>query len=56
MVYANCYVYSYMVVDGDEILEQGRYIDMNACIICLGCGDEMFGFMEICEECWNGEI
>ena len=27
MVYANCYVYGYMVVDGDEILEQGRYID-----------------------------
>ena len=29
MVYANCYVYGYMVVDGDEILEQGRYIDDN---------------------------
>ena len=29
MVYANCYVYGYMVVDGDEILEQGRYIDGN---------------------------
>jgi len=27
MVYANCYVYGCMVVDGDEILEQGRYID-----------------------------
>jgi hypothetical protein len=29
MVYAHCYVYSYMDVDGDEILEQGRYIDDN---------------------------
>lgn len=29
MVYANSYVYSYMDDDGNEILEQGRYIDDN---------------------------
>jgi len=29
MVYACCYVHGYMDVDGDEILEQGRYIDGN---------------------------
>ena len=29
MVYANSYVYSYMVNDVNEILEQGRYIDDN---------------------------
>ena len=29
MVYASCYVYGYMDDDGNEILEQGRYIDDN---------------------------
>ena len=54
MVYAHCYVYGYMDVDGDEILEQGRYIDMMN-TICLGCGDEMFANVLICEVCWNGD-
>ncbi len=27
MVYASCYVYGYMDDDGNEILEQGRYIN-----------------------------
>ena len=29
MVYASCYVHGYMDDDGNEILEQGRYIDDN---------------------------
>ena len=29
MVYANSYVYNYMVDDVNEILEQGGYIDDN---------------------------
>ena len=54
MVYANSYVYNYMADDVNEILEQGRYIDMMN-TICLGCGDEMFANVLICEVCWNGD-
>ena len=31
----------------------GRTEKMNT--ICLGCGDEMFANVLICEVCWNGE-
>ena len=50
------YTYSFLYDDMDVDVHMGRRLDMNACIICLGCGDDMFGFIEICEECWNGEI
>ena len=24
-------------------------------VICLGCGDEMFANVLVCDVCWNGE-
>ena len=49
MVYADIFLYNNMDVD----VHMGGRLDMNT--ICLGCGDEMFANVLICEVCWRGD-